>query len=81
LEVSAINRGDFSWKNSPTPQGQERTGKAGKGRMAGGISDGGKCGTDAKLMQKPASVTKPLQTMERVNGIEPSFQSPFFAVC
>jgi len=36
------------------------------------MSGGGKFRADAKLMQKPAGVTKPLQTLERVKGIEPS---------
>ena len=39
------------------------------------MSGGGKCRADAKLMQKPASATKPLQTLERVKGIEPSSQA------
>ena len=39
------------------------------------MSGGGKFRADAKLMQKPASATKPLQTLERVKGIEPSSQA------
>ena len=39
------------------------------------MSGGGKLRADAKLMQKPANLTKPLQTLERVKGIEPSSQA------
>jgi hypothetical protein len=44
------------------------------------MSGGGKFRADAKLMQKPADVTKPLQTLERAKGIEPSFRRiPFYS--
>jgi hypothetical protein len=42
------------------------------------MSGGGKLRADAKLMQKPASATKPLWRVERVKGIEPSFRCTFF---
>jgi hypothetical protein len=44
------------------------------------MSGGGKFRADAKLMQKPASATKPLQTLERVKGIEPSLLTKWFIV-
>ena len=54
--------------------GNDRETGGGNDRFGEEKSDGGEPFADAKLMQKPAGVTKPLQTLERAKGIEPSSQ-------
>jgi hypothetical protein len=49
----------FPWKNCPSPRVRERKSRPWKSQLAWTISGGGKQ-ADAKLMQKPAKVRKPL---------------------
>jgi hypothetical protein len=49
----------FPWKNCPSPRVRERKSRLGKSQLAWTISGGGQQ-ADAKLMQKPPNVRKPL---------------------